>query len=734
MKADRKKMINKIFEDMLLIGALFVMFITALIMILAMFDKEPEKEAYAGSFEANSFNEDWVLEQEGIRYAVELPLTYDVKKGATVTLSNTLPDDVDNGMELLFKSKMQEVYIYVDGELRSSYTSEQLTAKPYYLPSTYLVADLSKEDAGKEIKIVVESRSKGVLCEIKYGNGNNAWFRVLKNGLRVNIIATVVLMMGIGLCVGSTILNKAYDIKAPRALSLLMIDVAFWVFSESDIRQFIFRRPSFSLYFAYLSVELMAVLSAMFVDEVQHKRYHKRYLIVEAAAFIQLIVNVVLHIAGIRELHTTISFSHIWVAACAGVTIASIVEDFIRKRAKEYIITTIAIIGFVIVSGAELVGFYSSNYRSFGSFVSSAMLILMIGTVAQTIYDEIKRSKIREKTRTAMAISTIETIAGAIDARDEYTGGHSERVGLYASRIAREMAADYDLTEEDILRVHYIGLVHDIGKIGVADNVLNKSGKLSEEEFSLMKKHSEIGYEIMSSMGDGIKGLLDGIKYHHERFDGQGYPDGLSDTDIPLIARVLALADSYDAMTSNRVYRKRLTDEQVREEFIKCSGTQFDPALTEIVLRLLDKGELKASTVEGLDTDENGDIRVSSLLETRLQVDMHERKDISNPAHVRMLCYIIKLMEKKGKKYTVFFVGTNDDTDREGTWKAIRESVRASIGPHDVNIKYTRYSNVVALYDANDERIRGFIAGLKKTNPETGIEWLTEDYAEKFGN
>ncbi|MBQ9568387.1 MAG: HD-GYP domain-containing protein [Lachnospiraceae bacterium] len=304
-------------------------------------------------------------------------------------------------------------------------------------------------------------------------------------------------------------------------------------------------------------------------------------------------------------------------------------------------------------------------------------------------------------------------------------GGHSERVGLYASRLAREMAADYDLSEEDILRVHYIGLVHDIGKIGVADSVLNKSGRLTDEEFSLMKRHSEIGYEIMSSMGDGIEGLLDGIRYHHERFDGRGYPDGLSDTDIPLIARILALADSYDAMTSNRVYRRRLTDEEVRAEILKCSGSQFDPALAEIFVRLIDRGQMKVNTLDGVALNEEGTVSVSSVLESRLQKDLLEKKPVSNPSHVRMLCYIIKLMEKKGKTYRVFFAGLKEEPSEPKAWSELRDTVKEYVGPHDINILYSDTINVIALYDKSDEETEAFITAIRTDCPSVLLVCLS---------
>lgn len=245
-------------------------------------------------------------------------------------------------------------------------------------------------------------------------------------------------------------------------------------------------------------------------------------------------------------------------------TIINIVNDIRSKRIRQYLVTAFGIAGLLVMTVFELVGFYITRFRVFGIFACSGLVILAVATVVQVLIDQMREAKERHNEQTQMIVNTIETIAMAIDAKDEYTGGHSERVGQYAAILARGMAADYDFSEEDILRIHYIGIMHDIGKIGVADTVLNKPGRLTESEFSLMKKHVEIGAEMLAGMNDSISGLVDGIRYHHERFDGKGYPEGLSDTEIPLVARILCLADCYDAMTSNRVYRKRLTDEAVR--------------------------------------------------------------------------------------------------------------------------------------------------------------------------
>jgi hypothetical protein len=226
-----------------------------------------------------------------------------------------------------------------------------------------------------------------------------------------------------------------------------------------------------------------------------------------------------------------------------------------------------------------------------------------------------------------------------------------------------------------------------------------------------MKKHVEIGYEMMRPLGNVIEGLLEGIRHHHERFDGKGYPDGLSDTDIPLVARILALADSYDAMTSNRVYRFRLSDDQVREELKQCSGAQFDPALTEIFLRLMDRKEIYPMTVEGQATDTDGNIRNSAMLERRLADDLSYKESIISPTHVRMLCYLMKLMERKGKDFYVIFVEKKHDDDK------FKEKLRKYISPHDVGIDYTDDWYLLALYDKTQQETEAFE---KELNSEFG--------------
>ena len=179
---------------------------------------------------------------------------------------------------------------------------------------------------------------------------------------------------------------------------------------------------------------------------------------------------------------------------------------------------------------------------------------------------------------------TATAIVTAIDAKDKYTQGHSIRVAEYAREIARMSGK----SENECDEVYYAGLLHDVGKIGISDDIIKKASSLTEEESEAVREHSEIGSEILSIITD-FPDLSTGAAYHHGRWDGRGYPDGLKGEEIPEIARIIAVADTYDAMTSKRQYREPLPQQTVKEEIVKGSGTQFDPEYASIMVKLIDR-------------------------------------------------------------------------------------------------------------------------------------------------
>ena len=181
-------------------------------------------------------------------------------------------------------------------------------------------------------------------------------------------------------------------------------------------------------------------------------------------------------------------------------------------------------------------------------------------------------------------LDTIRALAAAIDAKDPYTKGHSERVAETSIALAQEL----NLSDRDIENIEYTALLHDIGKIGIADNILGKNSSLTNKEFDKIKEHPVMGAKIIEPV-DFLKNSYEAIYHHHERYNGKGYPDGIKSEDIPILARIIAVADAYDAMGSDRPYRKKLNQDKIMKELTEQSGKQFDPEVVKALISVLNR-------------------------------------------------------------------------------------------------------------------------------------------------
>jgi HD-GYP domain-containing protein (c-di-GMP phosphodiesterase class II) len=188
-------------------------------------------------------------------------------------------------------------------------------------------------------------------------------------------------------------------------------------------------------------------------------------------------------------------------------------------------------------------------------------------------------------------LETIRTLAAAIDAKDPYTHGHSERVSSYSMAISRHL----ELNQEEVFRVHIAAILHDVGKLGVRESILNKPGGLSDEEFEVMRQHPSIGAQIMSPIRM-LKDIIPGIRNHHETWDGTGYPDSLEGEQIPMVARIIGVADTFDAMTTNRPYQQAMTLDYVLAKMRSMSGSRFDPVVVEAFMAAVEAGDISPPT------------------------------------------------------------------------------------------------------------------------------------------
>lgn len=233
----------------------------------------------------------------------------------------------------------------------------------------------------------------------------------------------------------------------------------------------------------------------------------------------------------------------------------------------------------IVIGKAELLGDVYSQIT-----VNVLVMLVVFWLISLFYYFGYKIEQNNSRKVEEMNMQMVSALAEAIDAKDTYTNGHSSRVAKYSRMIAAR--AGYSEPEQD--EIYMMGLLHDVGKIGVPDEVINKPGKLTTEEYELIKSHPVIGGRILESIKERPK-LSTGAKWHHERYGGGGYPDGIAGEDIPEEARIIAVADAYDAMTSRRCYRDVMTQEHVRAEIEQGSGTEFDPRFAKIMISLIDE-------------------------------------------------------------------------------------------------------------------------------------------------
>jgi len=288
----------------------------------------------------------------------------------------------------------------------------------------------------------------------------------------------------------------------------------------------------------------------------------------------------------IKELRFKINDSFIagWVAIYKkNLNIKDIAKD---KRFKDR--TTASNLGFEektyltmpILSKGKLVAVLQMINKEGGRYFTKDDEEIMELLIDTQIAPNLEKAKVYNYMQ-ELFIDSIQTIANAIDARDEYTQGHCTRVSEYSVMIGKELGMD----EEDLEGLRYAGILHDVGKIGIKDSILNSKTKLTTDEFEEMKSHVIKGAKILEQINKTKPEIVFGVKYHHERYDGKGYVEGLSGEDIPLFARIIAVADVFDAMTSNRPYRRGLPQEEAVDELIKGANTKYDKKVVDAFVK-----------------------------------------------------------------------------------------------------------------------------------------------------
>lgn len=544
---------------------------------------------YTGSFQ-------W-LKEDGTRETITVPGHYDVPSGDTMVIMTTLPSDYDE-RTIAIRSSLQDVRCYVDGQLRAEYDTADTRLCGKNSASRYVFCDTSSADAGKELRIELTthtSKYSGVVNTVYSGDRTEIWLYLFdQNGLET-IMAFFILFSGIVSVVFCIALGLIYRAKFDMEyLGWCMIMTSVWMLGESKFRQILFPNSSIIAALCFVMIMLIPIPILFYADSTQQGRYRKFHQVLGCIAVANFIICTILHVTGIADYIETLMVSQIILA----VTIISIFVTFYRCmklgmiRSDRLLLTGLAAVSIsAFIEGVSVYFVVSLSVI----FIGIGMIILLFVNVLHTIRNvqliEEKRRQNELETRRQqterLSLQMMRTLAITVEAKDEYTRGHSHRVAEYAALIAKEL----HWSPEEILNLKYAAHLHDIGKVGIPDTILNKPTRLTPEEYAVTKEHTVIGGEILKNI-TLLQQSADVARHHHERYDGKGYPDGLKGTDIPLYARIVAIADGYDVMNTNHACRNSLPEASIIREFRENSGTQFDPELTEIFLMLLEEHRL----------------------------------------------------------------------------------------------------------------------------------------------
>lgn len=554
-----------------------------------MIDMPTDSLIYSGSFT-------W-QKPDGSAESVDVPGHYSIPAGETMVLTTTFPDDY-NAHAIAFRSSLQDVKCYIDGELRTEYSTKDTRLCGKNSASRYIFCDTSSADAGKELRIELTTythKYSGVINPVYCGDRAEIWVYLFEqNGLET-VIAFFILFSGIISVLFSIALGLVYKAKFNiEYLGWCMIMGATWMLGESKLKQLLFPNSSILSALCFVMIMLVPIPILFYADNVQQGRYHKLHQALGYIAVINFTVCTILHVTGIADYIETLPISQI----ILGVTFVSTFITFYKyiklgtSRSDRLILIGLsAVMISAIIEGLSVYFVVSIS----GMFTGIGMIILLFIAVLRTIRNvhtmEAQRQQRalenRRQQTERLSLQMMQTLALTVETKDEYTRGHSHRVAEYAALIAKEL----HWSPEEIQNLKYAAHLHDIGKVGIPDTILNKPTRLTPEEYAVTKEHTVIGGEILKNI-TLLKQSADVARHHHERYDGKGYPDGLKGTDIPLYARIIAIADGYDVMNTNHACRNSLPESSIIREFRENSGTQFDPELTEIFLMLLEEHRL----------------------------------------------------------------------------------------------------------------------------------------------
>ena len=507
------------------------------------------------------------------------------------------------GKTLFFLSADKTVRVYIGTEEVYSFGENDVRLFGHTPGSVYCFINIPDDADNEIIRMEMSSYYENYatyMPEIRIADRDVAILTLLKENLLSFFYCVVIAMTGVVLFVLGIIqkLSKKEEDGMTYLGLVLMLSAGYYSI-ETKILQIIYGNQTIYSYLVFMNLMLLPTLLLLYYMNNKENDGSPSFRIVLVLTFINIIVQIVLQLLNIRDFMEMAFVSHALIFLTVVVVLANYGKMARKKGRKATGLEMSALIILALGSIVDLGRTYVLKVGDLGKYSRISMmifgLIMLFIHIKRNIKNEIKtieenkiylEKEVDRKTKEIrkLLVQSMNTLSNAVDAKDYYTNGHSIRVAEYSRLLAQRLGLSKDRQEE----IYYAGLLHDIGKIRVPDSIIKKEGKLTDEEYEYIKLHPVSGYHILKEIS-ASSDIAIGAKYHHERYDGKGYPNGLEGENIPEIARILGVVDAYDAMSSNRCYRKALPQDVVRAEMVKGRGTQFDPNIADIMLDIIDE-------------------------------------------------------------------------------------------------------------------------------------------------
>lgn len=579
-----------------------IIFYIAMIAILVVFIAAeivyPSERAETSQEKNLIYHGTFVWEKEdGTQEKIAVPGKYEVPAGETMTIVTMFPNNYKD-TSIAIRSSLQSVRFYVDGKLRTEYDTANTRPFGKDSASRYVFCPTYTRDAGRELKIELTSNTanySGVVNPVYSGDKADIWAFVFRSNGMESLIALFILFTGIITILFSFALRITYRTKFDiEYLGWCMLMGATWMIGESKLRQLWIPNVSILAALCFIIVMICPLGILLYVDTVQKSRYHRIYRWIELAACINFVVSVTLQLTGKADFIEALPASHVVLSVTFVAIFVTFIRDMLHGGSRGY---HLALVGMVIALVSVLIEMVSVYFvvTISGLFIGIGLVILLFLNLIRTVRSVRNLERLRQKKELEsrrrqterISLQTIKTLSVTVETKNVYTNGHSQRVADYSALIAGALGWD----DKRINNLRNAAYMHDVGMIGIPDSIVNKPTRLTEEEYAIIQRHTLIGADILKDI-TLIEHVAEVAHYHHERYDGTGYPEGLSGEEIPIEARIVAVADSYDAMNSKRIYRNALEKEKIIEELESCSGTQFDPVIAELFVRLIREGKV----------------------------------------------------------------------------------------------------------------------------------------------